>query len=118
MSTPDAKTLPEHDVEVNFRPAGARLLVQPLEKDEVTASGIILASVKDESPPQRGRVLRIGEGEPSEQTGTWLSVPFLPGDVVWFGRYAGTEIRIKVDRKETDCRVLHVKEVLGSEEQA
>lgn len=71
--------------EIKIRPLGTRVLVQPIEAETKTASGIIIPDSAKEKP-QQGKVLATGngkEGEPME-----VKV----GDLVMYGKYSGTEI--------------------------
>ncbi len=77
---------------VNLRPLDDRVVVQPLEAQEVTAGGIVLPDSAREKP-QRGKIVAIGPGKllDSGNRGT-LSVAV--GDEVIFGRYGGSEVEV------------------------
>lgn len=77
---------------VNLRPLDDRVVVQPLEAQEVTAGGIVLPDSAREKP-QRGKVVAVGPGKllDSGNRGT-LSVAI--GDEVIFGRYGGSEVEV------------------------
>jgi chaperonin GroES len=77
---------------MNLQPLGDRLVVEVLEEDETTASGIVLPDTAREKP-QRGRVLAVGPGQRSEQTGDLIPMDVAEGDEVVFSKYGGTEIR-------------------------
>ena len=68
-----------------IEPLGTRVLIQPLEKESKTASGIILPETAKEKP-QQGMIEAVGD---SEEMMTDLSV----GDKVLFPKYTGTEIQ-------------------------
>ena len=73
---------------VNVKPLADRVLVEPAPAEETTASGIIIPDSAKEKP-QRGKVIAVGNGKPEEP----LTVSV--GDVVLYGKYAGTEINIE-----------------------
>ena len=73
---------------VNIKPLADRVLVQPEAAEETTASGIIIPDTAKEKP-QRGKVVAVGNGKPDEP------MTVKAGDVVLYGKYAGTEISIE-----------------------
>ena len=77
---------------MNLQPLADRLVVEVLEEDETTASGIVLPDTAREKP-QRGRVLAVGPGQRSEQTGELIPMEVAEGDEVVFSKYGGTELR-------------------------
>lgn len=77
---------------LNLKPLGDRLVVEPLEQEERTASGIVLPETAKEKP-QQGKVLAIGPGARDEQ-GQRIKLDVQVGDVVWFAKYGGTEIKL------------------------
>jgi chaperonin GroES len=81
---------------LNLRPLGDRLVVEPQEKEEKTASGIILPETAKEKP-QEGTVLAAGPGRVDDD-GKRIEMDVKTGDVVLYAKYAGTEIKID-DRK-------------------
>ena len=81
---------------VNLRPLSDRLVVEPQEKEEKTASGIILPETAKEKP-QKGTVLAAGPGR-IDDDGKRIEMDVKIGDVVLYARFAGTEIKID-DRK-------------------
>ena len=81
---------------INLKPLGSRVVVEPLEQEDVTASGIVLPETAKEKP-QKGTVLSIGPGD-RDDAGKRIQLDVNVGDVVLFAKYAGTEI--KVDGKK------------------
>lgn len=77
---------------LNLRPLSDRLVVEPKEREEQTASGIILPETAKEKP-QEGTVLAAGPGR-SDDNGKHIEMDVKTGDVVLFARYTGTEIKI------------------------
>jgi chaperonin GroES len=72
---------------VNIKPLADRVVIEPSPAEEKTAGGIIIPDTAKEKP-QRGTVVAIGPGKKDEP----LTVK--EGDVVLYGKYAGTEITI------------------------
>ena len=77
---------------VSLKPLGNRVVVEPLEEEEVTASGIVLPETAKEKP-QKGKVLAVGPGERNE-VGERMPLDVSEGDTVLFAKYAGTEIKM------------------------
>lgn len=83
-------------MDVKLKPLGDRLVVEPKEREETTASGIILPETAKEKP-QEGDVVAIGPGR-RDDDGKRVEMDVSVGDKVLFAKYAGTEI--KVDGKK------------------
>ena len=81
---------------LNLKPLGNRVLVEPIEQDEITAGGIVLPETAKEKP-QQGMVLAIGPGTRDED-GKRIPMDVAKGDKILFAKYSGTEI--KVDGKK------------------
>jgi len=81
---------------MNLQPLGDRLIVEILEEEETTGSGIVLPDTAREKP-QRGRVLALGPGGRSEETGESIPMDVAVGDEVIFSKYGGTEFRLGAD---------------------
>ena len=81
---------------MKLKPLGNRVVVEPIEQDEVTASGLVIPETAKEKP-QKGTVLSIGPGERDDK-GKYIPMDVKDGDTVLFAKYAGTEI--KVDGKK------------------
>ena len=80
---------------MNLKPLGDRLIVEVLEEEETTTSGIVLPDTAKEKP-QRGRVLAVGPG-PRDEDGKYIQMDVAEGDEVVFSKYGGTEIKVGVD---------------------
>ena len=80
---------------MNLQPLGDRLIVEVLEEEEVTFSGIVLPDTAREKP-QRGKVLAVGPGSRDED-GKYVKMDVEEGDEVIFSKYGGTEIKLGVD---------------------
>ena len=81
---------------INLKPLGSRVVIEPLESEEVTAGGIVLPETAKEKP-QKGKVLSVGPGD-RDDNGKRIAMDVNVGDTVLFAKYAGTEI--KVDGKK------------------
>jgi chaperonin GroES len=79
-------------MKLNIKPLGDRLVIKPLEGEEVTPSGIVLPETAKEKP-QKGEVLAVGPGARDED-GKRIVMDVKAGDKVLFAKYAGTEIKI------------------------
>jgi chaperonin GroES len=77
---------------MNLRPLGDRLIVEPIEQEEVTASGIVLPETAKEKPMQ-GKVVAAGPGGRKED-GSRIAMDVKDGDKVLYAKYAGTEVKI------------------------
>src|ERR671924_2118506 len=80
---------------MDLQPLGDRLIVEALEEEEQTASGIVLPDTAKEKP-QRGRVLAVGPGTRDED-GKFVGMEVAEGDEVVFSKYGGTEIKLGAD---------------------
>jgi chaperonin GroES len=77
---------------LNLKPLGDRLIVEPIEAEEVTASGIVLPETAKEKP-QRGKVLAVGPGR-RDEGGKRIEMDVKKDDTVLYAKYAGTEVKI------------------------
>lgn len=77
---------------ISLKPLGARVVVEPMEQEEVTAGGIVLPETAKEKP-QKGKVLSVGAGDRDEK-GNRIAMDVKVGDTVLFAKYGGTEIKI------------------------
>lgn len=73
--------------ELKVKPLADRVLVEPMQAEEKTASGIIIPDTAKEKP-QKGTVVAVGPGTSDEK------MEVKKGDVVLYGKYAGTELTI------------------------
>jgi chaperonin GroES len=80
----------------SLKPLGNRVVIEPIEQEDVTAGGIVLPETAKEKP-QKGNVLSVGPGDRNDK-GNRIPLDLAVGDVVLFAKYSGTEI--KVDSKK------------------
>ncbi len=90
-----------------FRPLHDRILLERLSGEEKTAGGIIIPDSAKEKP-QEGKIIAVGNGKLLDD-GKRVALEVKEGDVVLFGKYSGTEI--KLDGKE--YIILREEDVLG-----
>ncbi len=95
---------------MKLNPLNDRIVVTPLAAEEVTSGGVILPDSAKEKP-NRGKVIATGPGKRLDH-GDMSGMSVKKGDVVYYGKYAGTEV--KVDGKE--FKILREDDVLCVEE--
>jgi len=77
---------------VNIKPLGDRVLVQPLEEKEVKKGGIIIPDTAKEKP-QEGQIVALGTGKRDED-GKLIEFTVKKGDKVLISKYGGTEVKV------------------------
>jgi len=77
---------------MSLKPLGNRVIVEPVEQEEMTVGGIVLPETAKEKP-QKGKVLAAGPGE-RDDDGEYIPMDVKVGDLVLFAKYSGTEIKI------------------------
>jgi chaperonin GroES len=96
---------------MSLKPLGNRVVVEPVEQEEVTAGGIVLPETAKEKP-QKGKILSIGPGD-RDDDGKRIPMDVKEGDTVLFAKYAGTEIKVNNKKllilKETDLLAIVVE---------
>ena len=103
---------------MDLQPLGDRLIVEALEEEETTDSGIVLPDTAKEKP-QRGRVLAVGPGSRNED-GEYVPIDLDEGDEVIYSKYGGTEIKLGTDEylilRESDvlAKVIGTREPAGA----
>jgi len=93
--------------EINLRPLDDRVVVEPLEAEEVTAGGILLPDSAQEKP-QRGTVVAVGSGKLLEN-GERGELSVALGDQVIYGKYGGSDV--EVDGREV--KILRESDILA-----
>ena len=106
-----ASSLPK--LSVSIEPLGDRVVVMPIEAEQVTSFGIVIPDTAKGEKPQQGVVLALGTGgigEDKVDPRKFLKV----GDKVLFGKYAGDEVKLKdKSGKDVEVKILHLDSVLG-----
>jgi chaperonin GroES len=92
---------------MDVQPLGDRLIVEPLEEEETTVSGIVLPDTAKEKP-QRGKVLAVGPGGRND-SGELVPMEVAVGDEIIYSKYGGTEIKLGAD----DVLILRESDVLA-----
>jgi chaperonin GroES len=92
---------------VVLKPLEDRIVVQPLEAEQVTASGLVIPDTAKEKP-QEGKVLAVGPGRVDDK-GTRVPVDVQVGDVVLYSKYGGTEVKYSGE----EYLVLSARDVLA-----
>ena len=77
---------------LKLKPLGGRVIVEPIEQEEMTAGGIILPETAKEKP-QEGKVLAAGPGDRAED-GERIPMEVQIGDKVLYAKYSGTEVKM------------------------
>ena len=103
---------------MNLKPLGDRLIVEVLDEEETTFSGIVLPDTAKEKP-QRGRVLAVGPGSRDDK-GKHVPMDVDEDDEIVFSKYGGTEIKVGTDEylilRESDvlAKVIGTREPAGA----
>lgn len=79
--------------QMNIRPLGDRVVVKPLKKEEITASGIVLPDTVDKKEKAEGEVVAIGPGKLLDN-GTRGAMEVAVGNRVIFEKWGGEEVEI------------------------
>ena len=96
---------------MKLKPLGDRVVVQPVEEEETTASGIVLPDTAKEKP-QKGKVIAAGEGKWDDDGEKRIPLDIAEGDEVLYSKYGGTEITVDGE----DLLVLRESDVLAKVE--
>ena len=93
---------------LKLRPLADRVVVKPVERDEMTKSGIVLPDTAKEKP-QEGIIEAVGNGRYNEQTGVRIALDVKVGDRVMYAKYAGSEVKID----DVEYLILGEKDILA-----
>jgi len=80
-----------------LQPLGDRVIVEPIEREATTPSGIVLPETAKERPME-GLVIAVGPGR-LQDDGTYKPLDVAEGDRVIYAKYAGTEVKLDGDKK-------------------
>jgi chaperonin GroES len=80
------------EMSISLKPLGNRLVIEPIEQEDITPGGIVLPETAKEKP-QKGNVLAIGPGD-RDESGKRIPLDVKEGDVVLYAKYSGTEIKL------------------------
>ncbi len=93
---------------MNLKPLDDRIVVQPNEAEQTTASGLVIPDTAKEKP-QQGKVLAVGPGKRTENTGELIPLGIDVGQTVLYSKYGGTEVTVEGD----DLLILSSRDVLA-----
>ena len=92
---------------IKLAPLADRLVVKPIEREEITKGGIVLPDTVKEKP-QEGEVLAVGPGKLSED-GKRIPMEVQVGDIVLYARYGGTEVKVE----DEELMILRESDILA-----
>ena len=93
---------------MNLKPLDDRIVVQPNEAEQTTASGLVIPDTAKEKP-QQGKVLAVGPGKRTENTGELVPLGIDVGQTVLYSKYGGTEVTVDGE----DLLILSSRDVLA-----
>ena len=93
---------------LKLRPLADRVVIKPLEREEMTKSGIVLPDTAKEKP-QEGTIEAVGNGRYNEQSGKRVELDVKVGDRVMYAKYAGSEVKID----DVEYLILSEKDILA-----
>jgi chaperonin GroES len=94
--------------QMNLKPLDDRIVVQPNEAEQTTASGLVIPDTAKEKP-QQGKVLAVGPGKRTENTGELIPLGIEVGQTVLYSKYGGTEVTVDGE----DLLILASRDVLA-----
>ncbi|MFC4172794.1 co-chaperone GroES [Microvirga sp. GCM10011540] len=97
---------------MKFRPLHDRVVVKRIDAEEKTAGGIIIPDTAKEKP-QQGEVIAVGPGARNE-AGQIVALDVQVGDIVLFGKWSGTEVKIGGE----DLLIMKESDIMGVVEQS
>jgi chaperonin GroES len=92
---------------MSLRPLQDRIIVKRVEEETKTAGGIFIPETANEKP-QRGQIIAVGNGKKTED-GKVIPIDVKVGEIVLFGKYAGTEIKVDGD----ELLIMREDDILG-----
>jgi chaperonin GroES len=95
-------------VALKLRPLADRVVIKPVEREEMTKSGIVLPDTAKEKP-QEGIIEAVGSGKYNERTGERIKLDVAVGDRVMYAKYSGSEVKID----DVDYLILSEKDILA-----
>ena len=92
-----------------LRPLGDRVVVQPMAREEMTSSGIVLPDTANKEKPQEGEIIAAGPGRLNEDGDGREPMDVKVGDKVLYAKYAGTEFKVGDD----ELLIISQKDILA-----
>ena len=93
---------------MSLKPLDDRIVVEPNEAEQTTASGLVIPDTAKEKP-QQGKVLAVGPGKRTENTGELVPLGIDVGQTVLYSKYGGTEVTVDGE----DLLILASRDVLA-----
>ena len=93
---------------MSLKPLDDRIVVEPNEAEQTTASGLVIPDTAKEKP-QQGKVLAVGPGKRSDTSGDLIPLDIQVGQTVLYSKYGGTEVTVDGD----DLLILSSRDVLA-----
>ncbi|WP_162942168.1 co-chaperone GroES [Desertimonas flava] len=93
---------------MSLKPLDDRIVVQPNEAEQTTASGLVIPDTAKEKP-QQGKVLAVGPGKRAENSGELIPLGIEVGQTVLYSKYGGTEVTVD----GSDLLILSSRDVLA-----
>ena len=93
---------------MSLKPLDDRIVVEPNEAEQTTASGLVIPDTAKEKP-QQGKVLAVGPGKRAENSGELIPLDISVGQTVLYSKYGGTEVTVDGD----DLLILSSRDVLA-----
>ena len=93
---------------LNIRPLGDRVIVEPVEKEETIAGGMLVLPETAKEKPQQGKVLAAGAGR-RDEAGKRIDMDVEVGMTVLFAKYGGTEVKLSGKK----LRIMKESDILG-----
>ena len=90
-----------------LRPLGDRVVIEPIPREDMTKSGIVLPDTAKEKP-QEGKVIAVGPGA-FDNDGKRITIDVSTGDKVLYAKYAGTEFKLDGE----DLLIVAAKDILA-----
>jgi chaperonin GroES len=92
---------------IKLQPLADRVVVKPIEREEVTKAGIVLPDTAKEKS-QEGKVVAVGQGRVSDD-GKRIPMNVKVGDIVIYAKYGGAEIKVE----DEELVILHESDILA-----
>ena len=93
---------------MSLKPLDDRIVVEPNEAEQTTASGLVIPDTAKEKP-QQGKVLAVGPGKRAENSGELIPLDISVGQTVLYSKYGGTEVTVE----GKDLLILSSRDVLA-----
>lgn len=79
---------------MNIKPLYDHILIEPMKKEEMTKTGILLPDTAEKERPEQGKIIAVGIGKKTED-GKIIPLEVKPGDIVLFSKYGPNEVKVE-----------------------